>query len=180
MVIHIENKQGEVKMALRKEIQGLVLTDYQISEAMWDGDELVILITPVPQSCFVARIKDKESIKKAFDVMQDNRIKDKESIKKAFNIMQDEQNKAIKVSETNATIAQKEREVELKQKEIELREKELDAVVRKEADATKYAAEQRAEAELIRRQREADAKAYEIKMHTETVTLTIRLETHCL
>lgn len=71
MVIHIENKQGEVKMALRKEIQGFVLTDYQISEAMWDGDELVILIAPVPQSCFVARVKDKESIKKAFNVMQE-------------------------------------------------------------------------------------------------------------
>lgn len=85
----------------------------------------------------------------------------------AYEIQQNEQAKAIKVSQTNAEIAQREREVELRQKEIELKERELDATVRKEAEAAKYAAQQRAEADLICRQREADAKAYEIKMQAE-------------
>ena len=65
------------------------------------------------------------------------------------------------IASTNAEIAKAEREAELKQKNIELREYELTAMVRKQADADKYAAEKKAEAELIARQREAEAKRYE-------------------
>lgn len=65
------------------------------------------------------------------------------------------------VAATEADIARAEKEADLKQKEIALKEYELDALVRKQADADKYAAEKRAEAELIKRQRDAEAKAYE-------------------
>lgn len=68
------------------------------------------------------------------------------------------------VASTNANIAKAEREAELKQREIQLKEYELDALVRKQADAEKYAAEQKAEADLIKRQKDAEAKAYEIEM----------------
>ena len=81
----------------------------------------------------------------------------------AYEIQKNEQAKSIKVSETNAQIAQREREVELKAKEIELKERELDAVIRKQADAEKYKIEKQAEADLIKRQREAEARAYEIE-----------------
>ena len=42
-----------------------------------------------------------------------------------------------------------------------LREKKLDAEVRKKADALKYEAEKQAEADLIRRQKDAEAQRYE-------------------
>lgn len=82
----------------------------------------------------------------------------------AKEIEAENQRKLRVVAETNANIAQAEREAELKQKEIELKEYELDAIVRKQADAEKYAAEKKAEAELIKRQRDAEAKAYEVEM----------------
>ena len=62
-----------------------------------------------------------------------------------------------------------ERETELKRQQIELREKELDALVRKQADADKYAAEKNAEAELIARQKKAEAERYEIEQAAEAM-----------
>ena len=81
----------------------------------------------------------------------------------AYDIQKNEQEKSVLVSKTNAQIAQREREVELKQREIELKERELDALVRKQADADKYKAEQEAEADLITRKKEAEAAAYEVE-----------------
>ena len=52
-------------------------------------------------------------------------------------------------------------EAELAEKEIAIKERKLDADIKKQADALKYQAERQAEAELIKRQRDADAKAYE-------------------
>lgn len=85
----------------------------------------------------------------------------------AYEIQKNEQEKAIKVSQTNAEIAQREREVELKAREIELKEKELDAIVRKQADAEKYKIEKEAEADLVKRQKEAEAKAYEVEQQAK-------------
>ena len=79
----------------------------------------------------------------------------------AKGIENENQRKLINIAMTDAEIAKAEREAELKQKEIALREYELDAIVRKQADAEKYAAEKKAEAELIARQREAEARRYE-------------------
>ena len=79
------------------------------------------------------------------------------------------QRKLRDIAATNADIAKAEREADLKQKQIELREYELDALVRKQADADKYAMEQKAAADLIRRQKDAEAEAYEIKQKAEAL-----------
>ena len=79
----------------------------------------------------------------------------------AYKIQEADQKKALDVTETNAKIAQAEREVELQKQKIALKEKELDAMVRKEADAQLYKAQKAAEADLIKRQKDAEAKAYE-------------------
>lgn len=79
----------------------------------------------------------------------------------AKEIEAEKQRQLRDVAATEADIARAEKEADLKQKEIALKEYELDALVRKQADADKYAAEKRAEAELIKRQRDAEAKAYE-------------------
>ena len=87
----------------------------------------------------------------------------------AQDIEAENQRKLREVAAVEADIARAERATELKQKEIELKEYELDAIVRKQADADKYAAEQKAAADLIRRQRDAEAKAYEIKQQAEAL-----------
>lgn len=85
----------------------------------------------------------------------------------AYDIQKFEQEKAVKVSQTNAEIAQREREVELKTREIELAERELDAKTRKVADAKAYEVAKQAEADLIKRQKEAEAEAYEVEQQAK-------------
>ena len=79
----------------------------------------------------------------------------------AYEIQKEEQRKTIEVTSANADIARREKEAELFEKEIALQEKKLDAEIKKKADALKYEAEKKAEAELIRRQKESEAKRYE-------------------
>ncbi|MBE6549649.1 MAG: flotillin family protein [Ruminococcaceae bacterium] len=79
----------------------------------------------------------------------------------AYSIQQENQRKTIEVTKVNADIARREKEAELAEKDILIREKKLDAEIRKQADAMKYEAEQKAEAELIKKQKEAEAMKYE-------------------
>ena len=79
----------------------------------------------------------------------------------AYEIQKEEQRKTIEVTSANADIARREKEAELAEKEIALQEKKLDADIKKKADALKYEAEKKAEADLVRRQRESEARRYE-------------------
>lgn len=85
----------------------------------------------------------------------------------AMEIEAENQRKARGVAATNADIAKAEREAELKKQQIELKERELDALVRKQADADKYAAEKKAEADLVARQKKAEADRYEQEQKAE-------------
>lgn len=104
--------------------------------------------------------------KKKADLKKEVDIKEAQA-EAAASIENENQRKARDVAATDANIAKAEREAELKKKQIELRERELDALVRKQADADKYAAEKAAEADLIRRKKDAEAKAYQIKQEAE-------------
>lgn len=85
----------------------------------------------------------------------------------AESIEAEHQRKLRDIASTDADIARAERQAELRQKEVELKEYELDALVRKQADAEKYAAEQKADADLARRKREAEGRAYEIEQQAK-------------
>lgn len=104
--------------------------------------------------------------KKKADLKKEVDIKEAQA-EAAASIENENQRKIRDVAATDANIAKAEREAELKKKQIELRERELDALVRKQADADKYAAEKAAEADLIRRKKDAEAKAYQIKQEAE-------------
>ena len=85
----------------------------------------------------------------------------------AYAIQQEQQRLTIEVARTEADIARRQKEAELAEAEIAIRERQLDADIRKRADAVRYQTEQEAEAELIRRQREADARRYEAERQAE-------------
>lgn len=104
--------------------------------------------------------------KKKADLKKEVDIKEAQA-EAAASIENENQRKARDVAATDANIAKAEREAELKKKQIELRERELDALVRKQADADKYAAEKAAEADLIRCKKDAEARAYKIKQEAE-------------
>lgn len=85
----------------------------------------------------------------------------------AKSIEAENQRKLKDVAETEANIAKAQKQAELKQKEIELKEYELTALVRKQADADKYAQEKAAEAALVAAQRQIDAERYEQEQKAE-------------
>lgn len=79
----------------------------------------------------------------------------------AYKIQEEEQRKQIEVTTANANIAKQEREIELREKEVAVKEQMLDAEIKKQAEADRYAAQQKADAQLYQRQKEAEAKAFE-------------------
>lgn len=87
----------------------------------------------------------------------------------AYEIQKQEQMKTIRAATVNAQIAEAEREAELKAKEVSVKEQTLDAEIKKQADAERYAVEQKAAAELVRRQRQAEAELYEQQKIAEAI-----------
>ena len=79
----------------------------------------------------------------------------------AYEIQAQEQQKSVQAATVNAQIAKAEREQELKKQQVSVREQELAAQIQKQADAEKYAVEQKAAADLAKRQRKAEAKKAE-------------------
>lgn len=89
-----------------------------------------------------------------------------------YRITEQEQRKQLEITSANANIAKQEKEVELKTKEVAVKEKALDAEVRKQAEANRFAREQKAQAELYERQKEAEAKAYEALQEADALRAT--------
>ena len=89
-----------------------------------------------------------------------------------YRIVEQEQRKQLEITSANANIAKQEKEVELKTKEVAVKEKALDAEVRKQAEANRFAREQKAQAELYERQKEAEAKAYEAVQEADALKAT--------
>ena len=85
----------------------------------------------------------------------------------AYEIQKEEQRKTIEITTANANIAKQEREIELKQKEVSVKEQALDAEIKKQAEADRYAAQQKADAALYQRQKEAEARQFEAQREAE-------------
>ena len=85
----------------------------------------------------------------------------------SYSIENQKRQEQINVATVNAEIAQKEREVELGNRQVELEERRLQAEINKKAEAEKYAAEQRAQADLFTRQKAAEAEKFELERKAE-------------
>lgn len=89
----------------------------------------------------------------------------------AYTIQELEQKKSIEAATVNANIVKAEREAELKKQEVSVQEETLNAQVRKQAEADKYAAMQKAEAEKFQRIAEAEAKLAEQQKEAEGIRI---------
>ena len=87
----------------------------------------------------------------------------------AYAIEEQKRLEQINIAKVNADIAKREREVELGQKEVELQERQLEAKIKKTAEAERYAAEQRALADLYQRQKAAEARKFELIQEAEAL-----------
>lgn len=96
----------------------------------------------------------------------------------AYQIQAEEQRKTVEITTANANLAKQEKEIELKERAVAIKERELEAKVKKEAEARKYAAQQDAdarlyetqkssEAELFERSKQAEAEKYEAELAAE-------------
>ena len=72
-----------------------------------------------------------------------------------------EKQRELYVAQQEAEIAAETKKVELAERQADVRERELDGTVRKQAEADRYAAEQKAEAELFTRTKQAEARRVE-------------------
>lgn len=48
-----------------------VLKNYWVSDAHWDGDELEVILSPVPRPKYIIRTSDKDSVKELLNIMSD-------------------------------------------------------------------------------------------------------------
>lgn len=97
------------------------------------------------------------AIKKAeYKIEQDKKKADADA---AYEIQKAVQQKTINENEVDAQVAKTERMTSLKQKEVALKEQELEAEIKKQADAEKYAAEIQAEVDKTRAVKAAEAEA---------------------
>lgn len=113
----------------------------------------------------IAKKQNELAIKKS-ELQQESDTK-KAIADAAYEIQKEEQRKTIEITTANADIAKQEREIELKQKEVAVKEQALEAEIKKQAEADKYAAQQRADAVLYQRQKDAEAKQFEAKREAE-------------
>jgi flotillin len=103
----------------------------------------------------IAEQQKELSIKKyEFQIEQD---KKKAEADTTYEIQKAERQKLVNQNTIEAEVTKAEKMTELKEKEVALKEKELDALVRKQADAEKYAIEQKAIAEKLARIQESEA-----------------------
>jgi len=107
----------------------------------------------------IAQRNNELAIKKA-ELQKESDTKKAES-DAAYEIQKQEQEKVIQITTVNAQIARAEREAELNKQQVNVEQQRLEAEVNKKADAERYAVEQRASADLVKRQKEAEAKRYE-------------------
>ena len=93
-----------------------------------------------------------------------------------------EKQRELYVAQQEAQIAAETKKVELAERQVAVKERELDATVRKQAEADRYAAEQKADAELYTRTKNAEAAKVEAdgaaeKAHGEGVAAGIKAQT---
>ena len=106
--------------------------------------------------------------KSEFKIEQDNK---KAMADAAYEIQKAEQMKTVNENRVSAEIAKAEKMTELKEKEVALKERELDALVRKQADAEKYAAEIKAQADKTVIIQNAEANMEKAKKDAEAAKL---------
>ena len=124
----------------------------------------------------IAEKNNELAIKKAnLKIEADNKQAEADA---AYDIQKEQQRKTIEVNAVNADIAKQERLVELETQSVAVKEQTLAAEIKKQADADKYAAQQKADVELYQRQKDAEAKKYEIIQEAEALERQAEAEMH--
>lgn len=85
----------------------------------------------------------------------------------AYQIQQETERKTVEVATADANLARQEKAIALQEKEVELTERTLEAQIKKQADADKYAKQQASDAKLYEMQRNSEAQLFERQKNAE-------------
>lgn len=85
----------------------------------------------------------------------------------AYEIQKETERKTVEITTADANLARQEKAIILKEKEVELTERTLEATVKKQADAERYAKQQEADAKLYEAQRDSEAQLFERQKNAE-------------
>ena len=85
----------------------------------------------------------------------------------AYQIQQETERKTVEVATADANLARQEKAIAIKEKEVELTERTLEATIKKQADADKYAIQQESDAKLYEMQRKSEAQLFERQKNAE-------------
>ncbi len=85
----------------------------------------------------------------------------------AYQIQKETERKTVEITTAEANLARQEKAIILKEKEVELTERSLEATVKKQADAEKYAKQQESDARLYEVQRNSEAQLFERQKNAE-------------
>jgi len=169
---HVED-QNDLIIALGQDNMAKIQKDASIAKAMADRDVAIAQAQAEKEANDAKVQSDTEiAIKQNELAIKRAELKTIEDAKKAeadaaYKIQEEEQRKSIEVSTANADIARQEKEIELKRKEAEVQEQALDAQIKKQAEAERFAKQQAADAELYERQRNAEAEKFELEKQAE-------------
>lgn len=89
----------------------------------------------------------------------------------AYQIQQEQQRKILEITTANASLAKQEKEIELKEREVSIKEKILEAEIKKQAEAEKYAKQQEADAKLYWTQKQSEAELFERSKRAEAAQI---------
>ena len=89
----------------------------------------------------------------------------------AKQIEAENQRKQHEIAIANANLAKQEKEIELKEREVAIEERRLEAEVKKNAEAQKYAEQQKADAKLYAAQKAAEADLFERERQAEAAKI---------
>ena len=140
--------------------------------------EIAVAQAVAKQQANVARVESETAI-----AVQNNELAIKQAeADAAYEIQKQAQQKTIEIATADAQIAKQMKEVEVKKEEAAVQEQALNAKIRKQAEAERFATEQKAdadkykiekesEADLFRRTKEAEAQLVERSKEAEAVRI---------
>jgi len=85
----------------------------------------------------------------------------------AYQIQKETERKTVEIATADANLARQEKAIALQEKEVELTERNLEANVKKQADAERYAKQQESDAKLYEVQRNSEAQLFERQKNAE-------------
>jgi len=180
-----KDKNGVIdNLGLENTVQ--ISKDAAISKAKAE-QEIAVAKAEASQASNEAKVKaDTEIAKRQHELaIQKAELKKIEDAKRAeadaaYQIQEEEQRKTIETTTANANLARLEKEIELEERKVSIKERALEASVKKEAEARKYAAQQEADARLYQTQKASEAELFERQKKAEADKFEAEMEAQAL